>query len=125
MDRITVLCGQGEHDALSDGQVAAFDLYDDSARRDIRHYVLLNKSIKLMYEPWGWRNEWYADLMEIRWLEPKILELKDLYLDIIIEGEGPTYRMIDFDDLRGECQKPDAAVDDGLRPEHLAISCRR
>ncbi len=99
MNKITILSRLGERDGVSDGQVAAFDSYDSTAKHDIRHYVLLDKSIKLMHEPWGWCNEWYADLMEIRWLEPKVLELKDLYLDIIIEGEGPTYRMIDFDDL--------------------------
>jgi predicted RNA-binding protein associated with RNAse of E/G family len=83
----------------SDGSIALFDRFDDKADRVVRHFVLLEKSVKLMYEPWGWQDRWYIDLVEVRWQDAQTLTLEDLYLDVIVEGNGPTYRMIDLEDL--------------------------
>ena len=53
-----------------------------------------------MYEPWGWlKKEWYADFIAIEHLSEDKISLRDLYLDIYIEENGPTYRMVDFNDL--------------------------
>ena len=119
MKKITIRSRLGECEGVTDGLVAAFD-YPDSVveGRLIRHYVLLDKGIKLMFEPWGWHNRWYADLVEIKKIDETIIEVTDLYIDIIIEGDGPTYRLIDLDDL-GE-----AFATGVVRPEEMAEPLR-
>lgn len=99
MKSITIKSRLGEIQGESDGRIAYFDCYDPKAQKDIRHFVFLEESIKLMYEPWGWKDKWYADLIKIEWISKNEINLKDLYLDIVIENKGTTYRMIDFDDL--------------------------
>jgi predicted RNA-binding protein associated with RNAse of E/G family len=47
----------------------------------------------------GMENQWYADLIDIKYINSSEIEIKDLFIDIIIEGNGPTYRMIDFEDV--------------------------
>jgi predicted RNA-binding protein associated with RNAse of E/G family len=88
----------GTIEGFSNDKIAYFDRYDSKANRVIRHFILLDEYIKLMYEPWGWMDEWYADLINIEYINDSEIKISDLYIDIIIEGNGPTYRMIDFED---------------------------
>ena len=89
----------GEFQGLTDEQVAIFDRLDPKAHHVVRHYILLHEAAKLMYEPWGWKERWYIDVVQIEWLDADMLKLDDLYLDIIVEGNGPTYRLIDIEEL--------------------------
>ena len=91
----------GEYAGKTDGRVAFFDRADGKTGKIIRHFVLLDQGVKLMYEPWGWKDEWYADIIRIDQAGDDIIDLSDLYVDIVIEGDGPTYRIIDLDDLAG------------------------
>lgn len=113
MRSITITSRLGEFAGRANDMVALFDKYDDKAGKDIRHYILLKECIKLMYEPWGWENTWYADLIQINQIDNFKIEIIDLCLDIVIEGHGPTYRMIDFDDLA------DALTDGRIQPTEL------
>ena len=99
LESITVRSRLGEHSAQTDGHVAFFDRADGKTGKIIRHFILMDLGVKLMFEPWGWKNEWYADIVRIDQVEDGIVQLTDLYLDIVIEGEGPTYRVIDLDDM--------------------------
>lgn len=99
MKQIIIRSRLGEHTAITDGAVAVFDNYDSIAERDIRHYLLLDESVKLMHEPWGWQNRWYADLVRIERINDAVITVTDLCLDVIIEGTGPTYRVIDLEDF--------------------------
>ena len=96
---ITITSRLGKIQGVSDGKVAYFDCYDQKSQKDIRHFVFLEESIKLMHEPWGWKDKWYADLIKIECVSKNEISLIDLYLDIIIESNGQTYKMIDFDDF--------------------------
>jgi len=56
----------------------------------------------MVYEPFGWRDEWYVDIVDIevhRTEADLTYRVIDHYLDIVIEGMGPTYRMLDLDQL--------------------------
>ncbi len=89
----------GDITGRTDGVVAAFDHAYEPGGPVMRHYLLLDESVKLMHEPWGWRDCWQADLVAIGWADDATIDLDDLYIDVIVEGNGPTYRMIDLDDL--------------------------
>jgi hypothetical protein len=99
MRKIQIRSRLGEYPGLTDETVAIFDRFDPKANRVVRHYIFLHEAAKLMHEPWDWKDRWYVDLVGIRWVDGDTLELVDLYLDVIVEGNGPTYRMIDLDDL--------------------------
>ncbi|RKN64087.1 hypothetical protein D7M11_34455 [Paenibacillus ginsengarvi] len=100
MRKVTIQSRLGEITGYRNDEFAYFDLFHSKVGRDVRHFVLLKLNIKLMYEPYDWmKNEWYADLIAIEYLENDVIRLKDLYLDIYIEGNGPTYRLVDFEDL--------------------------
>jgi predicted RNA-binding protein associated with RNAse of E/G family len=79
--------------------VAFFDRFDAKAGRVVRHFVFIDEAVKLMHEPWDWKDRWYIDLVEVRWADENTLELDDLYVDVIVEGNGPIYRMIDLEEL--------------------------
>lgn len=111
---ITILSRLGEFSGRATERAAYFDRLDEKAGRMVRHFVLLEESVKLMYEPWGWINEWYVDIVRLEHVRPEVLRLHDLYVDIVIEGSGPTYRLIDLDDVataleNGEINDNDAA----------------
>ena len=95
---IQIISRLGEINGYCNEEIAYFDKYDDKALKIVRHFILLNEGMKLMFEPWGWKNEWYIDLIKIKWNDENTLEFIDQYIDIIVEGNGPTYRIIDFED---------------------------
>ncbi|MCM3781521.1 DUF402 domain-containing protein [Neobacillus mesonae] len=98
MNPITVVSRLGKIQGYEVNGIVYFDRFDDLSRKVIRHYILVNEGVKLMYEPWGWINEWYVDLVEIKKISDHEIELTDLYIDIVVEGNGPTYRLIDLEE---------------------------
>ncbi|MFC0111868.1 DUF402 domain-containing protein [Kibdelosporangium aridum] len=67
-----------------------------------RYFWLLDVGTQLVYEPFGWTGEWYVDLVGItskRDVGTENLVITDMYLDIIVEGMGPGYRIIDLDEF--------------------------
>ena len=78
--------------------------------------VLLDLGVKLMYEPWGWKNEWYADIVRVDEADDGVIGLTDLYVDVVIEGDGPTYRVIDLEDLA------EAVVSESINDEDVAAA---
>ena len=95
----------GDFSGKSNNHVAFFDCFDKKSGKMIRHFVLLQYGVKLMFEPWGWKNEWYGDFIDITCRSDSVLDLDDLYLDIIIQGNGPTYRIIDAEELADAFEK--------------------
>lgn len=59
-----------------------------------------------MFEPWGWKGQWYVDIIRVIREAADTIRLQDLYIDVIVDGGGPAYRIIDLDDLA-------RAIDDG------------
>ncbi len=99
MRRIMIRSRLGEFTGLTHETVAIFDRFDPKGDRVVRHFILLEEAAKLMYQPWGWKNQWYIDMVDLRWVDENTLELEDLFLDVIVENNGPTYRAIDLDEL--------------------------
>ncbi len=65
-----------------------------------RLYWLPDYGVQLVYEPWDWRGEWYVDLVEVAREEgpgPSVYRVRDLEVDVVVEGMGPTYRVIDLE----------------------------
>ncbi len=53
----------GEFQGEANNGIAIFDRTDSKSGKLVRHFILLDYGVKLMYEPWGWVNEWYADIV--------------------------------------------------------------
>ena len=99
MRKICIRSRLGDYPGLANEHVAFFDRFDQKAGREVRHFILIAEATKLMFEPWDWKNRWYIDLVAVRWIDEDTLELDDLYIDIIVEGHGPTYRIIDLEEF--------------------------
>ena len=112
MRPLTILSRLGENSGYGNDEIVFFDRYDEKAVKNIRHFLLINEGFKLMYEPWGWKNEWYVDLVKINWHNENTVEFIDQYIDIIIEGNGPTYRIIDFEDYANAIINKKITVDE-------------
>jgi hypothetical protein len=66
-----------------------------------RYFWLLDEDVQLIFEPFGWRNEWYVDLVTVTRQVVDGTEcfiVRDEYVDIVVEGMGPVYRIIDLDE---------------------------
>ena len=66
-----------------------------------RYFWLLDQDLQFIYEPFGWRAEWYVDIVRFepsRQSGTPLFTVHDMYIDIVVEGMGPTYRMIDLDE---------------------------
>jgi predicted RNA-binding protein associated with RNAse of E/G family len=109
---VKIISRLGEIDGFANEKVAYFDKFDPKANKVVRHFILLDENIKLMYEPWGWKNEWYADLIDIEYINSSEIRIKDLFIDIIIEGNGPTYRMIDLEDVIKALKNKEIAIEE-------------
>lgn len=88
----------GRIDGWTNGEIAFFDLYDHQSQKYIRHFILLEKSVKLIYEPFSWKYTWYIDLVQIKY-ENNEMVLIDLYLDVLVKDNGNDFKIVDFDDL--------------------------
>ncbi len=64
-----------------------------------RFFWLVDLGIQLVFEPFEWRDEWVVDVVTITERRPGLLHVRDMALDVIVEGMGPTYRMLDLDDV--------------------------
>jgi hypothetical protein len=63
-----------------------------------RWFWLLDEGVQLVYEPFGWSDEWYVDIVRFEAVDGGY-RVVDEYLDVIVEGNGPVYRMVDLDEL--------------------------
>ncbi|MET7338729.1 hypothetical protein [Nonomuraea sp. NPDC005650] len=82
-----------------------------------RYFWLVEEDLQLIYEPFGWRDEWYVDVVSFERSEhdgSPLFTVHDRYLDFVVEGMGPTYRALDLDEA-GE-----ALLDGMLTPADLA-----
>ena len=80
--------------------VAFFDS-SPNEKGSVRRFILLEEGVQLAYEPWvgeAWRDCWYVDVVAIS-AAKGVLDVTDLFADVIIGREGPTFRVIDLDDL--------------------------
>ncbi|WP_433436107.1 hypothetical protein [Nonomuraea sp. CA-141351] len=96
-------------------------LYSDQVywrhRGPRRYFWLVEEDVQLVYEPFGWRDEWYVDVVSIESSQQDgsaLFTVHDRYLDFVVEGMGPTYRALDLDEA-GQ-----ALLDGALSPEELA-----
>lgn len=69
-----------------------------------RYFWLLGEDVQLVYEPFGWRDEWYVDLVSVSENDSggtACYTVSDELVDIVVEGTGPAYRIIDLDKIGG------------------------
>lgn len=75
---------------------------NDPRNNSVRRYFwLLEHKVQMVFDPINWKNEWRIDLVDIN-IEsnnPYIYKVVDMALDIVVENMGPTYRILDMDDL--------------------------
>ncbi|HXT94234.1 MAG TPA: hypothetical protein VN714_33795 [Trebonia sp.] len=67
-----------------------------------RYFWLLGEDVQLVYEPFGWRDEWYVDLVSVSESDSDgayCYTVSDELVDIVVEGTGPAYRIIDLDEI--------------------------
>ncbi|OPF81396.1 hypothetical protein VT50_0210010 [Streptomyces antioxidans] len=82
-----------------------------------RYFWLLTYGVQLVYEPFGWAHDWYVDIVSFQRGRIDGIEsitVHDRELDVVVEGHGPTYRLIDMDELadaleRGKLTPAEAA----------------
>lgn len=76
------------------------DYHRHAGRR--RYFWLLDEGVQLVYEPFGWTGEWYVDVVSFTYAEvdgTPLVRVVDRWIDLVVEGMGPTYRMLDLDEL--------------------------
>jgi hypothetical protein len=84
-----------------------------------RYFWLVQESVQLVYEPFVMHNEWYVDLVSISRQEvggTRCFFIQDEYVDVIVEGMGPTYRILDLDEAA------DALTAGAMSQERLAAT---
>ena len=90
-----------------------------------RVFWLLDEGVQLIYEPFGWIDEWYVDVVCIQARRDDgqlTYHVTDEYADIIVEGMGPAYRMIDLDQLADAMSA--ASIDTARAAEALRCAQR-
>jgi hypothetical protein len=89
--------------ALERERLLVSDVHDARLPTARRFFWLLDYSVQIVYEPYGWDGEWRCDLVQIDRLPDEsgtaTYRVVDRALDIIVEGRGNTYRILDLDDL--------------------------
>jgi hypothetical protein len=86
-----------------------------------RYFWLMTYGVQLVYEPFGWEREWYVDVVTItagRRDGDECFRIDDATIDLVVEGHGPTYRILDLDELADH-------VDSGAVAPHAAGSALR
>lgn len=66
-----------------------------------RYFWLLGEDVQLIYEPFGWTAQWYVDLVSIERddsADVPRFRVQDRHVDIVVEGMGPGYRILDLDE---------------------------
>jgi len=67
-----------------------------------RVYWLLDYGVQIVYAPIGWTGEWRIDLVNITRkdvADVPTFTVHDKALDVIVEDMGPTYRVLDLNDV--------------------------
>lgn len=113
--KVQITSRLGVVEGYTDGRIIYFDLEDQKSQRDVRHFILLDKSVKLMFEPFGWKDTWYVDLIQIEKVNDEEYKLTDFYLDILVLNNCERYKIVDFDDLAN------ALVQGKVTPQELEI----
>jgi hypothetical protein len=65
MKTIMIKSRAGEIEGKRNKEIAYFDNFDKRADKIIRHFILFQYGVMLRFEPFGWKNEWYIDFIEI------------------------------------------------------------
>lgn len=95
-----------------------------------RYFWLLDEGVQLVYEPFGWAKEWYVDIVSFETLPPPecfpgypvMTRVHDRWIDVVVEGMGPTYRVVDLDELAAAMSNGDIPV--AVAAEALATAQR-
>lgn len=77
-----------------------------------RYFWLLEHGAQMVYEPFGWKEEWKIDIVEFAHDAPGRITVRDLMVDLVVEGMGPTYRMLDLDELAAAISARTATAED-------------
>ncbi|WP_165436101.1 DUF402 domain-containing protein [Amycolatopsis suaedae] len=77
---------------------------------DRRIFWLLDVGVQLVWEAFRWEREWYVDMVRID-REGDTFHVTDQYLDFVVPGMGPAYRVLDLDELG-----------DAVRDGHLSVA---
>lgn len=96
------------------GDVLAQDLNYQRNAGPRRYFWLVNEHVQLVYEPFGWNDEWYVDIVDIEVLSHEDTpgyKVTDAYLDLVVEGMGPTYRILDLHQLADAMRSGELTVD--------------
>ena len=113
------------HPAIRVGGVLMRDELAGPHRGPRRVFWLLDEGVQLIYEPFGWIDEWYVDVVCIQARRDDgqlVYHVTDEYADIIVEGMGPAYRMIDLDQLADAMSA--ASIDTARAAEALRCAQR-
>jgi predicted RNA-binding protein associated with RNAse of E/G family len=89
--------------------------------RGMRYFWLLDGDVQLLYEPYGWSDEWYVDVVAIsadRDVDRPSFTVVDRHLDLIVRGDGSAYRMLGLD------AAADALAAGELTADQLAATLR-
>jgi hypothetical protein len=111
--------------AVRVGRVLMRDELAGPHRGPRRVFWLLDEGVQLIYEPFGWIDEWYVDVVCIQARRDDgrlTYHVTDEYADIIVEGMGPAYRMIDLDQLADALSA--ASIDSARAAEALRCAQR-
>jgi hypothetical protein len=76
------------------------DYHRNAGRR--RYFWLLDEGVQRVYEPFGWSKEWYVDVVSFSYGTAdgrRVVRVEDRWMDVVVEDMGPTYRLIDLDEL--------------------------
>jgi predicted RNA-binding protein associated with RNAse of E/G family len=84
-----------------------------------RRFWLLDDDVQLTYEPFGWVDEWYVEVVAIdaeRNSRLARFTVTDRYVELVVRGDGGAYRLLDLDAAGA------AVVAGGLSPGQLAAA---
>lgn len=93
----------------------------DGNRGGRRYFWLVDEGVQLVYEPFGWRDQWYIDIVhfdESPSPDGPLFRVVDEWIDLVIEGMGPTYRILDLDEFAAALTSNRLTV---LQAEHALV----
>jgi hypothetical protein len=104
------------------GSLLVSDLVSRRHAGPRRVFWLLGEDVQLVWEPFGWRKEWYIDIVAVEesrtGRDQRLYTVTDRYIDVVVQDMGPTYRMLDLDEA-GE-----ALLSGDLTPRQLATAMK-
>jgi hypothetical protein len=80
-----------------------------------RVFWMLDYSAQLVYDTWAWKKEWRVDFVHIHIEDAmdglETYRVEDATLDVVVEQMGPTYRMLDLDELSEKMEKGEYSLE--------------